>query len=77
MFMPTIRMYNGSGLSAAMDNQSRDSARLDVTPNRKNSVGLLFDEMHVKEGLVFYKNTGNLVGFVDLGDITNDFIHYS
>ena len=64
----------GSGFTAATDNQLRDYARLDVIPNRKNLVGLLFDEMHIKEGLVFNKNTCNLVGFVDLGDINNDFM---
>ena len=29
--------------------------------------------MHVKEGLVFDKHTGELVGFIDLGD-TNNYI---
>ena len=47
------------------------------TPNHKNLVGLLLDEMHIKEGLVFKKSTGELVGFVDLGEINNDFLRYS
>lgn len=29
------------------------------------------DEMHVKEGLVFDKHSGELIGFTDLGDINN------
>jgi len=33
--------------------------------------------MHIKEGLVFNKNSGNLVGLVALGDINNAFIRYS
>jgi hypothetical protein len=32
---------------------------------------LVLDEMHVKEGLVYDKHSGELVGFVDLGDINN------
>lgn len=32
---------------------------------------LLIDEMHIREGLVYNKHTGELVGFVDLGDINN------
>jgi len=32
---------------------------------------------YIKEGLVFDKNAGNLIGFVDLGDINNDFLRYS
>ncbi|XP_065883726.1 uncharacterized protein [Dysidea avara] len=67
----------GAGFSAATDNQLREYARLSATPNHKNNVGLLFDEMHIKEGLVFSKNTGNLVGFVNLGDVNNDFIRYA
>ena len=34
-------------------------------------IAILIDEMYVKEGLVFNKQTGSLTGFVDLGDITN------
>ena len=33
--------------------------------------------MHIKEGLVFNKDTGNLAGFVDLRDVNNDFLRYS
>ena len=32
---------------------------------------LLLDEMHIKEGLVYDKHTGRMIGFVDLGDINN------
>ena len=32
---------------------------------------VLLDEMHIKEGLVYNKHTGELVGFVDIGDINN------
>ena len=32
---------------------------------------LLIDEMYIKEGLVFNKTTGALIGFIDLGDINN------
>jgi hypothetical protein len=29
------------------------------------------DEMHIKEGLVYNKHTGEMVGFVDLGGVNN------
>jgi len=57
----------GAGFSDATDCQ--EHAKLDESPNHNNLVGLLFDEIHIKERLVFDKNTGNLIGFVDLGDI--------
>ena len=66
-----------AGFSDATDDQLREYARLSDTPNHKNLVGLLFDEMHIKEGLVFNKSTGSLVGSVDLGDINNAFLRYS
>ena len=34
-------------------------------------VGLVLDEMYVKEGLFFNKHSGELVGFADLGEINN------
>ena len=55
----------GAGFSAATDNQLRQHARLSATPDYKNIVGLLFDEMHIKEGLFFNKNTDKLIDFVD------------
>ena len=36
---------------------------------------LCWDEMKVKEGLVFDKHTCELVGFTDIGDINNDLNH--
>ena len=33
-------------------------------------VAILFDEMKVQEDLVWDKNTGELIGFVDLGEIS-------
>ena len=34
-------------------------------------VGLVLDEMYVKEGLFFNKHTGELVSYADLGEINN------
>ena len=78
----TLRDYThfnstGAGFSDATDHQLKEHAKLDESPNHKNLVGLLFDEIHIKEGLVFDKNTGNLIGFVDLGNINNEFLRYS
>ena len=63
-----------AGFSAATDEQLMTYANPGETLSRKSFFGLLLDEMHVKEGLVFNKNTG---GFVRLGDINNAFINYA
>lgn len=40
----------------------------------KRYVALLIDEMKVKEGLVFNKHTGEIIGFTSLGDINDDLL---
>lgn len=60
------------GLSLATDKQLLDLAKKN-SPLAKYVI-LLLDEMYVKEGLVFDKNTGAITGFVDLGDFNNHFI---
>lgn len=52
-----------SGVSHAMISRFKQ----DTCAATLNMVGLLFDEMKVKSGLVFNRNSGRLVGFVDLG----------
>ena len=42
---------------------------LDQCKEREKYVILLLDEMHVKEELVYDKHTGQLIGFVNLGEI--------
>ena len=42
-----------------------------VFPNPVTYVILLFDEMKVKEDLVFDKHTCELIGFINLGEINN------
>jgi len=32
---------------------------------------VLVDEMYIKQGVVFEKSTGALVGFTDIGEVTN------
>ena len=78
----TLRDYShcnmsGAGFSTATDEQMREYVNPGETLSHKSLVGLLFNEMHIKEGLVFNKNTGNLLGFVELGDVDDVFIKYS
>ena len=39
-------------------------------------VVILMDEMYIREGLVYNKQTGELVGFVDLGDVNNHLLAF-
>ena len=37
---------------------------------------LLADKMHIKEDLIYSKHTGELIGFVDIGDINNHLLQF-
>lgn len=70
----TLRDYSNAvktdvGFSAEVDEQLMQAAKLLVSPSYHGLAGLLLDEMHVREELVYNKHTGKLVGFVNLGDI--------
>jgi len=60
----------GAGFSAATDNQLQTNCN----PRSQENC---WTEIHIKKGLEFNRNTVNLAGFVDLGDVNNDFIRYS
>ena len=71
----TLRDYTrwiraGTGFDSAVDEQLLKE--IDVTEERHKYLMLCWDEMKVKEGLVFNKHTCELVGFTDIGDINND-----
>lgn len=47
--------------------------QVNTCPTHHLYMMLLMDEMHIKEGLVFDKHSGELIGFTNLGDM-NDHI---
>ena len=70
----TLRDYThhlkpGPGFSAGVDLQLQSAVQIQKCEEREKYVLLLLDEMHVKQDLVYNKSTGELVDFVNLGDI--------
>ena len=59
------------GFTDAVDEQLVREAEIGKVAEWQKYVVLIFDEMHVREDLVYHKATGEMVGFVDLGDINN------
>ena len=51
------------GFSAEVDEHLMEAAKIDSCPERERYVILIMDEMHVKEGVVYDKHTGNLLKF--------------
>ena len=77
----TLRDYRqfspaASGFSNINDKQLRDLARQKTSLQNAKYLNILVDEMHVKEGLVYSKATGTIVGFYDMGDLNNEFSEY-
>lgn len=68
--------YNNTtiGFSAATD---LELLRLssNYTP-RQRLVGLTMDEMYIREGVVYDKHSGHIMGFTDMGDINNHLERY-
>ena len=63
-------MKAGVGFSHDVDQQLMKDANIKEEKDR--FVALVWDEMKVKEGLVFDKHTCNLVGFTNIGQINDE-----
>ena len=70
----THHLKSEAGFSAGVDSQLLSAAKLEKCEERDKCVLLLLDEMYVKQDLVYDKNTGELIGFINLGDINNHFL---
>lgn len=64
----------GAGFSMEVDCQLRKAINMESCPEWHKLVILLLDEMSIKENLVYDKHTGEMTGFVDLGDANNQML---
>ena len=62
---------NKVGFQDEVNQQLVEEVRQLSLPDTRKFVALLIDEMKVKEGLVYNKHTGEIVGFTSLGDIND------
>ena len=59
------------GFSAGVDSKLYQPAKLDQCEEREKYVILLLDKIHVKQNLTFDKHSGELIGFMNLGEINS------
>ena len=64
------------GFNAKLDEQLFRESNVANLEDWQKYVVLMFDEMKVKEDLVYDKRTGELIGFVNLGDINDHLQHF-
>ena len=62
------------GFSLDVDQQLIDAA--DLSQELNCYVGLVLDEVHIKEDLVYDKHQGTLIGFTNLGDVNNCLVKF-
>lgn len=60
-----------AGFPLEVDHQLRQAANIDQLEDWQKYTVLTFDEVRIKSDLVYHKDTGNLIGFVDIGKINN------
>ena len=68
----THHIISAPGFSTDMDHQLMEDADIASLEEFQKHICLLGDEMHIKEDLVYKKMSGELVGFVNLGDINEN-----
>ena len=67
-----IHLYKSSvGFSTELDCQLMDDANFESLSDHERFVCLIGDEMHIKDDLVYDKFSGELLGFINLGDINH------
>lgn len=64
------------GFSEEVDKQLLDHPDVRDAEEWKRYVILLLDEMYIREDLIYNKNTGALVGFANLGDVTDHLVQF-
>ena len=72
----TLRDYTNiitakSGIQLDVDRQLSEETKPDTSSPHEKLVALLFDEVKIKEDLVYNKHTGEIVGFVNISNISD------
>ena len=77
----TLRDYTHTikakcGFSDEIDQMAMREVNFEQLEEWQKHIVLIFDEMHIKEDLVYEKTTGELKGFINLGDINKYLIQF-
>ena len=62
-----------TGFSKSLDEQLLQQVNSQKPEHLAKYVGIVLDEMYVKESLVYDKHTGSLTGYSDIGEVNNLF----
>ena len=68
--------YIKAGVQVDVINQLMSEANIDSLEDWQKYVALVFDEVKIKEGIVYDKHDCKIVGFVDLGPVNNTLLNF-
>ncbi len=74
LFDYTHYYTNKVGFQEEVNQQLAEEVKRLSLPDSRKFVSLLIDEMKIKEGLVYNKHSGEIMGFTSLGDINDDLL---
>ena len=60
------------GIQPEVNNQLGKEVKVDWLEEWQTNVCVVFDEVKIKEGLVYDKHTGNTLGFTNFGDMNQE-----
>ena len=65
--------YNSTmiGFSDEVDQQLMEAADISSLAEYQKCIAVIMDEMHIREGVVYDKHSGALLGYTDLGNMNN------
>ena len=67
----THYIKTGVGIQPEVTRQLMSEAKIETLPDSLKYVAVIFDEVKIKEGIVYDKTECGIIGFTDLGDVNN------
>lgn len=67
-------MKSDAGFSESVDRELLKEAKIDSVDDFQKHVCLVFDEVRIKEDLVYDKHSLQIIGFVNLGNVNNELL---
>ena len=71
----TLRDYTHY-IKAEVTEQLMNEAKMETLKDFEKNVLLVFDEVNIRDSLVYDKHGVGILGFVDVGDINNDLLSF-
>lgn len=66
----------GQGIQPEVTKQLMDEVKMDSLQEWQKYVAVIFDEMKIKEGIVYNKHECRVVGYVNFGEVNNTLLHF-